>query len=358
MTITQQATDGEATAKSARKKARPHPWRRRLSLLLAACLLLATGLVFVIGSSDHNRSRVFAGSSFWYQPVSGKVPLAANSAAVVANAVHQMHQYYGSPDRTDVAINTTSYAAPVYIAAAGTPTVNVGFNDCQNKGFFDAGLKAQWTAVPIPAGAEPADGTDQEMVVYSPSQNRLWEFWVTKHTGNSWSACWGGRLDNVSKSSGIFPGGYGTTATGLPFMGGQISLADLKAGVIKHAIGIAFVETRSNVISWPAQRTDGWIDDPNVPAEGQRFRLDPALNIEALKLNPLAKMVAVAAQKYGLVVWDKAGAVSLRAENPKSLTTQGKPDPYPALFGSSNNSTVLDAIPWNRLQALPYNYGK
>ena len=324
----------------------------------AAALRHAAESVSRPAAATLTQTNVFARSSFWYQPVSGNVPLAANSAAVVANAVNQMHQYYGSASRTNVDINTTSYAAPVYVAAAGTPTVNVGFNDCQGKGYFDSGLKAQWTAVPIPAGAEPADGTDQEMVVYSPSQDRLWEFWVTKHTGNSWSACWGGRLDNVSKSSGIFPGSYGTTATGLPFMGGQISLADIRSGSINHAIGIAFVQTRSNTVSWPAQRSDGWVNNANAPAEGQRFRLDPTLNIDALNLNPVARMVAKAAQKYGLVVWDTAGAVSLRAENPKSLTTQGKADPYPAIFGSSANWNVLDSIPWNRLQALPYNYGK
>jgi hypothetical protein len=304
------------------------------------------------------QSKVFAGSSFWYQPVSGNVPLAANSSAVVANAVRQMHQYYGSANRTNVIINTTEYAAPVYVAAAGAPTVNVGFNNCQGNGYFDSNLKAQWTGVPIPANAQPADGTDQEMVVYSPSQDRLWEFWVTKRNGNSWSACWGGRLDNVSRSSGIFPGNYGTTATGLPILGGQISIADLKSGAINHAIGIAFVETRSNTVSWPAQRSDGWVNNSSAPAEGQRFRLDPTLNIDALNLNPVARMVAKAAQKYGLVVWDKGGAVGLRAENPKSLTTQGEADPYPSIFGGVASWNVLDSIPWNRLQALPYNYGK
>ena len=305
-----------------------------------------------------NISQVFARSSFWYQQLPGNAPLAANSQAVVANAVRQMHQYYGSASRTNVDINTTSYAAPVYVAAAGTPTVNVGFNDCQNKGYFDAGLKAQFTAVPIPSYAQPADGTDQEMVVYSPSQDQLWEFWVTDHDGPNWTACWGGRIDHVSQSSGIFPGSYGTTATGLPFMGGQISIADLQSGTINHALGIAFVETRSNTVSWPAQRTDAVTNDTTAPAEGQRFRLDPTLNIDALNLNPVAKMVAVAAQKYGLVVWDKAGAVSIRAESPKSLTTQGKADPYPTIFGNNANWNALDNIPWNRLQALPYNYGE
>ena len=302
--------------------------------------------------------QVFAPSSFWYQRLPANAPLAANSAAVASNALRQMHQYYGSADRTNVAINTTSYAAPVYIAGPNDPKVNVGFNDCQGKGYFDSGLRNQFTGVPIPANAQPADGTDSEMVIYSPTEDRIWELWVTKKVGNTWSACWGGRLDNASNSPGIFPGQYGTTATGLPFMGGQITVNELTTGQINHAIGIAFVETRAGTVSWPAQRTDGWVNDTTAPAEGQRLRIDPTLNIDALNLNPTARAIAKAGQTYGFVVWDKAGAVTLRAENPKPLTLNGKTNPYPNLFAPAADWNVLDGIPWNKLQALPYDYGR
>jgi hypothetical protein len=58
------------------------------------------------------------------------------------------------------------------------------------------------------------------------------------------------------------------------------------------------------------------------------------------------------------VVWDKAGAITLRAENPKSYTKAGKPDPYPAIFKGAPAWAILSGMPWERLQFLPMDYGK
>jgi hypothetical protein len=317
------------------------------------------------------QSTFFNPASFWYQDVS-KAPLAGNSAALVADAVRQTRQYYGGPSRTNVTINTTSYTPPVYrtashytkvsgipervlrnphprtkvhIAHATTPLVNVGFNDCQNKGYFDAGLKDQFTGVPIPPGAAPAAGSDSEMVVYSSTMDTLWEFWeMTKDSAGNWSACWGGRIQNASKSTGIFSGGYGATATGLSFLGGLVTLAEYQAGAINHCLGIAFVENAAGQC-FPAQRNDGGYGSSPI-MEGQRFRFDPTINMDSLGLGKLATMVAKAGQKYGFVAWDKAGAVTLRAEN---STTWEKTDP---------NAWDLSGLPWAKLQALPAGYGQ
>ena len=68
-------------------------------------------------------------------------------------------------------------------------------------------------------------------------------------------------------------------------------------------------------------------------------------------------MVAKAGQKYGFVVWDKAGSISVRFENPLSLTLVGQPDPYGTLFNGVPNYAVLNGIPWDKLQFLPVDYG-
>jgi hypothetical protein len=199
------------------------------------------------------------------------------------------------------------------------------------------------------------------MTVYQPSSDTIWEFWQTRNQGGVWQACWGGRIQGASKSSGIFSGSYGTTATGLPFLGGQITAEELQRGEIRHAIGISLVEVAAwNVVSWPANRSDGYNPNnaPNRIAEGQRFRLDPTVDVAALNIHPVAKIIAKAAQKYGFVVWDKAGAISLRAQNPKSYTVLGQANPYNALFNGTAEYAVLNGFPWNRLQFLPMNYGK
>ena len=299
---------------------------------------------------------IFAPTSFWYQPIPANAPLHPNSANFTAEVQRQIKAYYGN-----VTINTTSYASTVHNAAAGTPTTAVQFWDCQGKRYTDPGIVQQWSAVPMPSNAQPAAGADSEMTVYQPSSDTIWEFWQARNQGGVWQACWGGRLQNASKSNGIWPSGYGTTATGLPFLGGQITAEELQRGEIRHVIGIALVDAeRAGIFSWPANRSDGYNPNnaPNRIAEGQRFRLDPKINVDALNIHPVAKIVAKAAQKYGFVVWDKAGSVSLRAQNPKSYTSLGHADPYKTLFNGTPIYALLNGFPWHGLQFLPMNYGK
>ncbi|MES2742452.1 MAG: discoidin domain-containing protein [Pseudomonadota bacterium] len=299
---------------------------------------------------------IFSPSSFWYAPIPHNAPLHANSAGFVSDFLRQMRAYYGN-----VTINTTAYASPVFNAPANTATRQVQYWDCQNKGYADSGLASQWAAVPIPGNAAKSDGTDGEMTIYQPSSNTLWEFWQARTVNGQWQACWGGRMQNVSSSSGIWPQNYGTTATGLPFLGGQITAEELKRGEIRHAIGISLVELeKSSVVSWPANRSDGY--NPNnagnrIP-EGLRLRLDPAVDVDALNLHPVARTIAKAAQKYGFVVWDKSGAIALRAQNPKSYTALGQADPYVALFGGTQTYALLNGFPWDRLQFMPKDYGR
>jgi len=126
-------------------------------------------------------------------------------------------------------------------------------------------------------------------------------------------------------------------------------------------MGIALVDAETwSTFSWPADRSDGY--NPSGAAnripEGLRFRLDPSVNVDALNMHPIGKIIAKAAQKYGFVVWDKAGAIVLRARNPKSYTLIGQSDPYPPLFNGTPAYNILLNFPWDRLQFLPMNYGQ
>jgi hypothetical protein len=302
------------------------------------------------------RTTVFAATSFWYAPIPADAPQHPNSAHFVADFIRQKKAYYGT-----VSINLKEYASPVYVAEAKAPTVPVTEWDAQKKGVSDPRLAEQWREVPIPPGAEPADGTDAEMTIYQPSADTLWEFWQARKVDGQWQACWGGRLDHVSKSDGIWHHPYGTTATGLPFLGGQITAEELERGEIGHVMGIALVDAENwDLFSWPANRSDGWNPkkEPNRIPEGLRFRLDPTVDVGSLKLHPVGRTIARAAQKYGFVVWDKAGAICLRAQNPKSYVKAGKADPYPALFSGTPVWAILEGVPWEKLQFLPRDYGR
>ena len=299
---------------------------------------------------------IFASDSFWYKPIPANVTLHPQSAAFVSEILRQKSAYYGN-----VNFNTTSYASPVFVADAATPTKKVAYSDCTGKGFVDQNIVAQWASVPIPPNARPSVGTDGEMTIYQPSTNSMWEFWRSSNTNGQWKACWGGQLKNVSTSNGIWPNPYGTTATGLPFLGGQITAEELKRGEIRHVIGIALVDLENwNIFSWPATRSDGYNPNkaPNRIPEGTRLRLDPTINVDALNIEPVAKTIAKAAQKYGFVVWDHAGSLSIRAQDAVSYTALGQPNPYPALFNGIAEHAVLNGFPWDKLQFLPKDYGK
>ncbi len=299
---------------------------------------------------------IFAPTSFWYTPIPTNVTLDPNSANYVAEFQRQVSAYY-----QNVTINTDVWSSPIYTPTSTTPTTRVQVWDCQNKGYLDAGLQAQWSAVPIPSYAAIPDDSDAEISVYQPVTHTLWEFWVTQDQSGAWRACWGGQIANTNQNPGYFSGGYGATATGLPLIGGQITAAELQAGVINHVIGISLVDTAAySVVSWPAQRSDGYnpTNAPNRIAEGTRFRLDPTIDVSTLPMSPLGKIIAKAAQTYGFVVWDKAGSISLRAENSLSYTALGLPSPYTALFNGTPSYAVLNGFPWQNLQFLPMNYGK
>ena len=306
------------------------------------------------------KSAIFSSTSFWYQAIPVDVQLHANSSNFVKEFMRQKSAYYGH-----VNINLTSFSSPIYYAEDSTKKVKVTQWDCQHKGFKDKSLAEQWAQVPIPEHAVPAKGSDAEMTVYHPSTDTLWEFWRMQKQQGEWQACWGGRMINASKNEGVFNSFYGTTATSLPFIGGQITAEELKSGEINHVIGISLVDIeKSSIFSWPAHRSDGYNPNkaPNRIPEGLRFRLDPTINVDALKMHPIGKIIAKAAQKYGFVVWDKAGAISLRVQNPYSYMDSKQlnqlVNPYEALFAGTKTYAILNGFPWEKLEFLPMDYGK
>jgi hypothetical protein len=60
----------------------------------------------------------------------------------------------------------------------------------------------------------------------------------------------------------------------------------LQRGEIKHVLGIALVDAEKwSIYSYPANRSDGYnpTDAPNRIPEGLRFRLDPTVDVDALR---------------------------------------------------------------------------
>jgi hypothetical protein len=291
-------------------------------------------------------------------PIPSRARAASDSAAVVANLDQQIQTHDGH-----VALNATQYSATMYTVGANQPKVDIHFDNCQHRAQLPAGFAKMLTGVPVPDGAVGSAGTDSEISIHQPATGRLWEFWkFERKPGNLYSACWGGEISDTSRNPGVFPYPFGATASGLPLAAFVIRTGELLHGQIDHAIGIEVINARRGVTSWPANRTDGngGGDAPSDPVEGERFRLNPDVNLAKLHLNPLALTVARAIQKYGMIVTDQsAGAVAIQAQDPRSYESQHQGrDPYTAVAGQMPTYMWLVGIPWNDLQAMPMNYGR
>lgn len=280
-------------------------------------------------------ARPFAATSVWNTLTPSTAPIASDSQALVAELGRQVGDH-GSW------INTWQYSVPLYKVAAEQPKVHVTLDVAMPE------LQADFDAVPIPAGAKAAAGTDQHMTVWQPATDTLWDFWKMAQAADGWHARWGGKLTGVSWSKDYWTNGFGATATGLPLLGGLIRPDELKAGRIDHALAIGLPEAKAGVWSWPAQRTDGLSTAADAIPEGTRFRLDPSLDVAALNLPPVTRMIARAAQRYGIIVRDVSGSVSFYAEDPVAMAS----NPYPALFGGKDPAQLLASFPWARLQVL------
>ncbi|GAB76706.1 hypothetical protein SAMN05421595_1838 [Austwickia chelonae] len=299
----------------------------------------------------------FSPDSFFYDDISS-APLDPNSAAIGASVATQVAEHWGGI----AAFNAHAWNSTFYRVDANTPRVRVKWSNCFKwnwtpKNLYDG--RKVFVDVPIPSYATSAPGSDGAMSIYDPATDTSWEFWqMKKDASGDWQSCQGGRIDKVSKAAGQYPLGFGVSAAGISMTGGMISAEEIRRGRIDHAMYLAVVQARHfTEYSWPAVRSDGYTKDPNLPLEGQRLRLDPTLDVDSLNITPFAKTVAKAAQKYGFIVSDKGGAVALIGESGQSLKATTGTDPWPQLLGGSDHE-ALRGFPWNRLQALPKDYGK
>lgn len=280
--------------------------------------------------------RLFSPDSFWNTPLADDAPIDPRSDVITASLRREVDDF-------GAWLNTSEFSTPIYMVGPDQPLVPVTVEH------EDPAVREQATQVPIPPDAVPAAGTDRHLTVWQPSSDTLWELWMAERRDGHWYASAAGRVDGVSGSDGILPAPLGATATGLPAAGGTITLADLAAGEIRHVLAIAVVESRANWWSWPAQRTDGWVDSDTAVPEGARFRIDPDLDLDSLNLPGPTRMLAEAAQRYGIVVRDRSGAVSFYGEAPTDDAGQEAWDEW---LGDVPVGDLMGAFPWEHLQLL------
>lgn len=331
----------------------------------------------------------FFGPGPWNTALPANPALDANSTPIVTTmstkislAAQQGSQPY---------INTTAYSVPIW--PASTSVQPLVFDNDPNKTISKAIADLNATGgLPIPAGAQPADGTDGHIVIYDAPGHKLYEFWrasspeanrvgcttpldwgVPCKGDGRWHADYGGMMDNVDTDPGYFSPnawptagstgwGWGARATSLPLVGGLITFDDLRAGVIDHAVAASFKELCSGYFMAPAQRKDGSDASPACLPEGAKLQLDPTYNVDADTNPPLTKAVEKAAQKYGIVMVDGGGAsIQFYGQDPQTEPSNpytsgpglgGLPNGNKGFFGGKQAYQLFQGFPWSRLRVI------
>ena len=350
---------------------------RRISHLFAIAVLVCTAAAAQTPQAGNSITiqpdREFSASSHVHKPLAPDAPLDPRSRAMVAELLRQVQENYKT-----IAVESGDYSPPIYVVSADQPVVKVLAQRSGEPAWSLPALQGRWMAVPVPDDFKPAAGTDKEAVIYQPATGRYWEFWAMEPTGAKtrdsagrevaqWRAGWGGAIDNLARNPGYFettPEGFkfGGTATGLPYLAGVVTIKELQQGSIDHALHFAIPKVRKTVWSFPAQRTDGLVDDANAIPQGAIFRFPASIDFDSLQLHPYGRMIAVAIQKHGMVLRDTAGAVVIYAENPAGRYAV---DPYSGPGGIlqcpngvseevcwPDSGNRLAGIPWDKLQVL------
>lgn len=323
------------------------------------------------------------GRHFWGRRLPARTPINPNSAMYVREIEADLAD--GPPASREGYLQTTG-SPPLYVVPPHQPYVHVDtwiIPPGQTTGQTSSLPWLQRTednvlaeGVPVPTEALPSQVHDRTINIYQPSSGRLWELWhVGKDANGNWAVQAAGRIDHVSRSDGIFAPHEGTAATEDSLAGVVSRIEELEAGRIDHPLYLALPVSsvlKKKVLpintpgaahgySWPAINADGNCTDPHCIPEGLRFRLNPKLNLSSLHLTPVARMLAIAAKRYGFIVMNTAGDVNIMLGNPQPYLAAGYPDPYISLFGSAYGSDysqkVMANFPWRALQALPYDYG-
>jgi hypothetical protein len=306
---------------------------------------------------------MFSPDGWRNKPLADDAPLDPLSATMAAAVRLEFQTQMANPDVTKRPVVNTYWCTPrVYTVPAGQPTVQVTITGPSK---LDPNLLRQFAAVPIPPDAEPDENcSDHNMVVYQPSTDSLWEFFLAKKDGaGQWFTDFGGKIGpddpgmlGVSQNPGHWmdkPAGYGrygASASSIAMMSGLQRTSELQAGAIDHVVSFAMNKPKA-CFRYPAQRQDGHASQqasPLAPPMGSILRLPASLNVDALAAPAYTKMLARAVQRYGMVLQDRSSKVAFYAEHPKP----GAPDPYGAIFAPANESDVLRTFPWDKLQVL------
>lgn len=154
----------------------------------------------------------------------------------------------------------------------------------------------------------------------------LWETWATVGGSSApWTAANGARWDLGSNALRTL-GWTSADAAGLSVFAGLLRLAEVKAGVITHAIRVTFNTTQAGYV-YPATHYagSGKLGGTDPPM-GLRLRLKTT--VSTAKFSGPGKIVATAMQTYGLIIADIGSDWYFQGDSDDGWNAQDVTDTY------------------------------
>jgi hypothetical protein len=164
----------------------------------------------------------------------------------------------------------------------------------------------------LPRGARPNSGYDGQLVVYQPD-GRVFESYATIVLSGGGIVCMGYRF--TDPAAGGDGRQNGLTASMIPTYAGVLTRSDIAAGVVRHAISVKLPGSLLALRYVPPavafdrnpQTSAGEPYAGTVPMGG-RLAIPSDIDLATLGLEtPFGRMIAEAAQAYGLIVVDRGG---------------------------------------------------
>jgi hypothetical protein len=208
-------------------------------------------------------------------------------STILANGGDNLHPDFGE---------NPEYGIPYVVVPSTQPRVPIrydAYGDESDPGPFPIPLDA-----PVEGGGSSSG--DRHVIALQLGTCELFELFVGRQVGDGWTAASGARFD--LRSNRLRPLGWTSAdAAGLPILPGLVRYEEVAAGEIRHAIRVTFSRTRRGYIL-PATHFASDRTDPDLPPMGMRLRL--RADYDTSRLPHQARVIAVAMQRYGLIVAD------------------------------------------------------
>ena len=292
------------------------------------------------GQQAASCTRPYSDDSAWNTPI-GKAPTYHPDSATFVEGIE-------APLTSD----PTQFTYPVYEITSETQRRQVNiegwFSNVLADGTRLENQRAGTVDIPIPAGAEAADGFDAQIIMVDPERGGEWGASVLAENSDGTYEAWNVYHYNTAWDAFTPPDDEGkpiwARGAGIPYLAGLVRPCEIARGSIDHALALSYDSPRHAYVA-PATKSDGASDSPLDLPEGARIQLDPfltELEIRSWECSSACFIVAQALQEYGAIVVDNAGRSKLYFEFEGTANWDGTVDQNTVSPIPTNHLFVLD----------------